>query len=126
MLGSNYNANLQIFQTAGAVVIRHEMVHGTRIIPLDGRAHVEPRLRQLGGDSRGHWDGDTLVVDTTNCADITNFRAPTSIARQDIMATHSLHVVERFTRTDDSTILYRFTVDDPAMWTRSWSGELES
>src|SRR5207244_6276458 len=63
MLGSNYNANLQILQTDDAVAIRHEMVHGTRIIPLDGRPHLGSRLRQLGGDSLGRWEGDTLVID---------------------------------------------------------------
>jgi hypothetical protein len=124
MLSANYNANLQILQTRDAVVVRHEMIHGTRIIPIDGRPHLGPRLRQLGGDSRGRWDGETFVVDTTNFTDITNFRAPTTIARQDILATSSLHVVERFTRADAATILYRFTVDDPSMWTTPWSGEL--
>jgi hypothetical protein len=78
----------------------------------------------LGGDSRGRWDGETFVVDTTNFTDVTNFRAPTTIARQDIVATSSLHVVERFTRSDVATIVYRFTVDDPVMWTKPWSGEL--
>ena len=125
MLGSNYNANLQILQTRNAVVIRHEMVHSTRIIPLDGSPHLGRRLRQLGGDSRGHWEGGTLVVDSTNFTDITNFRAPTSIARQNIIATRNLHVIERFTRMDAATILYKFTVDDPTMWTKAWSGELE-
>ena len=124
MLSANYNANLQILQTHDAVVIRHEMIHGTRIIPIDGRPHLGPRLRQLGGDSRGHWDRDTFVVDTTNFTDVTNFRAPTTIARQDIIATGSLHVIERFTRADAVSIVYRFTVDDPAMWTTPWSGEL--
>jgi hypothetical protein len=124
MLGANYNANLQILQTDHVVAIRHEMIHGTRIIPLDGRTHLGPRLRQLGGDSRGRWDGNTLVVDTTNFTETTNFRAPTSLARQDISASKGLHVVERFTRVDAGAILYRFTVDDPTMWTRPWSGEL--
>ncbi len=124
MLSANYNANLQILQTRDVVIVRHEMIHGTRVIPLDGRPHLGPRLRQLGGDSRGRWDGETFVVDTTNFTDVTNFRAPTTIARQDIIATSSLHVVERFTRTDAATIVYRFTVEDPAMWTRPWSGEL--
>lgn len=124
MLGANYNANLQILQSKNTVVIRHEMIHGTRLIPIDGRPHVGGGLSQLGGDSRGHWEGDTLVVDTTNFTDTTNFRAPTSIARQDIFATKSLHVIERLTRLDAASILYRFTVEDPAMWTRPWSGEL--
>jgi hypothetical protein len=124
MLSANYNANLQIFETRDAVVVRHEMIHGTRIIPLDGRPPLGQRLRQLGGDSRGRWEGDTLVVNTTNFTDTTNFRAPSTIARQDIIATRNLHVIERFTRSDADTIVYRFTVDDPTMWTHPWSGEL--
>ena len=124
MLSANYNANLQIMQTRDAVIVRHEMIHGSRIIPIDGRPHLGARLRQLGGDSRGRWDGETLVVDTTNFTNVTNFRAPTTIARQDIITTSSLHVVERFTRPDAATMVYRFTVDDPAMWTKAWSGEL--
>ena len=124
MLGANYNANLQILQTGQAVAIRHEMIHGTRIIPLDGRPHLSPRLRQLGGDSRGRWEGSTLVVDTTNFTATPNFRAPSSLGRQDIITSRDLHVIERFTRVDAGAILYRFTVDDPTMWTRPWSGEL--
>ncbi len=124
MLGSTYNANLQIVQTPAAVAIHHEIIHGVRIIPMDGRPHVPSNVRQLGGDSRGHWEGDTLVVDTTNFTDATNFRGPPATARQDIFASHDLHVVERFTRTDDSTIVYRFTVEDPSTWTRPWSGEM--
>ena len=85
MLGANYNANLQILQTGQVVAIRHEMIHGTRIIPLDGRPHLSPRLRQLGGDSRGRWEGSTLVVDTTNFTATPNFRAPSSLGRQDII-----------------------------------------
>jgi hypothetical protein len=124
MLGANYNSNLQILQTGSFVVIRHEMIHGVRIIPLDGRPHVGSHLRQLGGDSRGRWEGNTLVVDTTNFTDTTNFRAPTSLARQDIFASEDLHVIERFTRVASDTIVYRFTVEDATTWTRPWSGEL--
>jgi len=124
MLGANYNSNLQILQTANFVAIRHEMIHGVRIIPLDGRPHVGSHLRQLGGDSRGRWEGNTLVVDSTNFSDTTNFRAPSSLARQDIFASRDLHVTERFTRVDADTILYRFTVDDATTWTRPWSGEM--
>ena len=107
MLSANYNANLQILETRDAVVVRHEMIHATRIIPLDGRPPLGQRLRQLGGDSRGRWEGDTLVVDTTNFTDTTNFRAPSTIARQDIIATRNLHVIERFTRSDADTIVYQ-------------------
>ena len=70
-------------------------------------------IHQLAGDSRGHWEGDTLVVDSTNFSDKTNFRGPPSTARQDIFSSPELHVVERFTRVNDDTIVYRFTVDDP-------------
>ncbi len=124
MLGSTYNANLQIVQTPANVAIHHEIIHGVRIIPMDGRPHVPSAIRELGGDSRGHWEGDTLVVDTTNFTDATNFRGPPATARQDIFASHDLHVVERFTRTDDSTIAYRFTLEDPSTWTKPWSGEM--
>jgi hypothetical protein len=124
MLGSTYNANLQILQSPGLVTISHEIIHGVRMIPLDGRPHLPPGLRQLGGDSRGHWEGDTLVVDTTNFNDQTNFRGPPAIARQDIFSSRDLHVIERFQRMDADTIVYRFTVDDPTTWIKPWSGEL--
>jgi len=124
MLGSTYNANLQILQTSTQLVIAHEIGHANRMIPLDGRPHLSPSIHQLGGDSRGHWEGDTLVVDSTNFTDQTNFRGPPSTARQDIFSDANLHVVERFTLTDPDTITYRFTVTDPTVWTKPWSGEL--
>ena len=124
MLGSTYNANLQIVQTSTQLVIAHEIGHANRLIPLDGRPHLSPSIHQLGGDSRGHWEGDTLVVDSTNFTDQTNFRGPPSTARQDIFSDANLHVVERFTLTDPDTITYRFTVTDPTVWTKPWSGEL--
>jgi hypothetical protein len=124
MLGSTYNANLQILQTKSHFVIRHEMVHGVRLIPLDGSPHLASGLRELLGDSRGHWEGNTLVVDTTNFTDATPFRGPPATARQDINSSRDLHVVERFTRTDANSILYQFTVEDPSTWTRPWSGEI--
>jgi hypothetical protein len=124
MLGSTYNANLQIVQTPASVAIGQEIIHGVRIVPMDGRPHLLPEVRQLGGDSRGHWEGDTLVVDTTNFTDQTNFRPPPATGRQDIFSSRDLHVVERFTRTDPDTIIYRFTVEDPSIWTNPWSGEL--
>ena len=124
MLGSTYNANLQIVQTPSSVAIGQEIIHGVRVIPMDGRPHLLPDVRQLGGDARGHWEGDTLVVDTTNFTDQTNFRPPPATGRQDIFSSRDLHVVERFTRTDQDTIVYRFTVEDPSVWTRPWSGEL--
>ena len=124
MLGSTYQANLQIVQAPGEFVIRHEIMHGVRIIPVDGSRHLPSGIRQLFGDSRGQWEGDTLAVDTTNFTDRTPFRGPRETTRQDISTSRDLHVVERFTRTDRDTILYRFTVDDPATFTRPWSGEM--
>jgi len=124
MLGSTYQANLQIMQTRGRFVIRHEIMNGVRIIPVDGTPHVSKSVHLLHGDSRGQWDGDTLVVDTTNFSDRTPFRGPPATARQDIFTGRSLHVTERFTRTDADTIVYRFTVDDPGTFVRPWSGEM--
>jgi hypothetical protein len=114
MLPAGYNANLQIVQTPGSVMILQEMIHDVRIIPLDGRPRLPQSMRRWMGDSRGHWEGDTLVVDTTNFTNRTNFRG----------STETLHVVERFTPVDAATIRYTFTVDDPATWTRPWTGEL--
>jgi hypothetical protein len=119
-LPGGYNNNFQIYQTANAVMIYHEMIHDTRVIPLDGRPHVDPKLRLWLGDSRGHWEGDTLVVDTTNF-------------RPDVIANNfnccgeagaHLHVVERFRRVSDDMIEYRYTVDDPSMYTRPWTAEV--
>lgn len=124
MLPPTYNANLQILQTRNYVVIFHEMIHDTRVIPLDGRPHLSPSIRLLAGDSVGHWEGETLVVDTTNFTGKTNFRGAPRSTRQDIFASDALHVVERFTRTDPNRIRYQFTVDDPATWTSTWSGEI--
>ena len=124
MIPPTYNANLQIMQTRDKVVILHEMMHDARIIPLDNSAHPPAKIQFLAGDSRGHWEGDTLVVDTTNFTDKTNFRGPPLTTRQDIAASDTLHVVERFTRVDGDTIRYQFTVDDPNTWTSSWSGEM--
>jgi len=124
MLGSTYNANIEILQNPAEIVFHHEIIHGARIVPLDGRPHLASEIRQLGGDSRGRWEGDTLVIDSTNFTDRTNFRPPPGTGRQDIFSDHELHVVERFTRADADTIVYRFTVDDPSIWTKPWSGEM--
>jgi len=115
MTPAGYNSNLQIVQTPDYVMIVQEMIHDVRIIPLDGRPHLPPAIRPWMGDSRGRWEGDTLVVDTTNFTDRTNFRGSTA----------SLHVIERFTPIDADTIRYRFTVDDPATWTRPWTAEID-
>jgi hypothetical protein len=114
MVPSGYNNNYEILQTPGYVVILIEMIHDVRIIPLDGRPHPPQNVRQWMGDSRGHWEGDTLVVDTTNFTDKTNFRG----------SGENLHLVERFTRADAETLNYEFTVDDPASFTRSWTAAI--
>ena len=114
MLPPAYNANLQIQQGPGYVAILHEEIHDTRIIPLDGHPHLGPNIRQYLGDSRGHWEGNTLVVDTTNFNEKTNFHG----------SGENLHVIERFTRVDAETIVYEFTVEDPTTFTRSWKAEL--
>jgi hypothetical protein len=114
MLPTQYNNNYQILQSPGYVTILIEMIHDVRIIPLDGRPHISKNIRQWMGDSRGHWEGQTLVVDTTNFTDRTNFMG----------SGENLHLIERFTRTDANTLLYQFTVDDPATFTRPWSGEI--
>jgi hypothetical protein len=124
MLPPTYNANFQILQTADLVVLRHEMMHDTRLIYADGRPHANPGVRWLAGDARGRWEGNTLVVDTTNFTGQTNFRGSPQTTRQDISASDALHVIERFTPMDKDTITYQFTVEDPQTWTRPWSGEL--
>ena len=119
MLSSGYNNNYQILQTPGYVAIFVEMIHDVRIIPLDGRPHVGPGLRQWLGDARGHWEGDTLVVETTNFSDKTVIRAANNAKPTDV-----LRVVERFRRVDADTLEYSFTIEDPKTWTHSWSGEV--
>jgi hypothetical protein len=114
MLPPGYNSYVQIVQAPSYVVIEQEMIHDARIIPLDGRPHAPKTIRRWLGDSIGRWDGDTLVVDTTNFTDKINFRG----------SHENLHVVERFTRVDENTIRYQFTVDDPTTWTSAWSAEL--
>jgi hypothetical protein len=114
MLPTAYNNNYQIVQVPGYVAILTEMIHDVRIIPLDGRPHLPAHIRQWLGDSLGRWEGNTLVVDTTNFTDKTNFSG----------SDENLHLIERFTRTDENTILYEFTVDDPTAFTRVWKGEV--
>jgi hypothetical protein len=112
MLPVLYNNHYQIVQSPGFVTILIEMVHDVRIIPTDGRPHGTER--KWLGDSVGRWEGDTLVVDTINFKPQVNFRG----------SSERLHVVERFTRVDANTILYRFTVEDPTTFARPWSGEI--
>jgi len=111
ILPGPYNNNLQIVQTPGYVLLFTEMIHDARLVPMDGRPHSSPNLRSWMGDSRGRWEGDTLVIDTTNFTDRTNFRGSGA----------NLHLTERFTRVDADTIDYRFTVEDPTTWTRPWT-----
>jgi hypothetical protein len=117
MIPSAYNNNVQLFQTGDHVAIFNEMIHEARIVPLDTRAHVGRGIGLWRGDSRGHWEGDTLVVDTTNFNDDAR-------VSYDTPASATLHVVEKFTRVDANTLLYEFTVEDPATWTKPWSGQL--
>ncbi|MYI75728.1 MAG: hypothetical protein F4057_10580 [Acidobacteria bacterium] len=111
MQPTTYNSNFQLLQTPGHVAIVNEMIHDVRIVPLDGRPHVAGDIRQLLGDSRGHWEGDTLVVVTANFTDKTRFAGSGA----------GLHLVERFTRVDGDTLLYEYTVEDDSAWTQSWS-----
>ena len=114
MLPSAYNSNMQIVQGKGYVAIVEEMIHSARIIPTDNSPHLPPDIRQWLGDSRGHWEVETLVVDTTNFTAKTAYRG----------STENLHLVERFTRVDKDTILYEFTLDDPHTWARPWTAQL--
>jgi len=114
MLPAGYSNNYQIVQTPEFVAIVVEMIHETRLIPLEARPHLAGKIRHVLGDPRGRWEDQTLVVDTTNFTDKTNFRG----------SGENLRVTERFTRIDKDTLLYRFTVDDPQSFTRPWSGEI--
>jgi len=114
MLSLAYNNNYQIVQSPGFLAIDVEMGHDVRRILLDGTPHVPSTVRQWLGDARGRWEGDTLVVDTTNFSEKYSFRG----------SDQNLHLTERFTMVDPDTIIYRFTVDDPTAFSRSWTGEL--
>jgi hypothetical protein len=114
MLPGAYNNNYQIIQGPGYVMILVEMIHEPRIIPLDGRPHLPPHVRSLTGNSIGRWEGETLIVETTNFTDKTAFQG----------SSENMRLTERFTRVAEDRIDYRFTIDDPATWTRPWSAEL--
>jgi hypothetical protein len=120
MFPYRYNSNYQIIQTPNELVVHAEMIHDTRIIPLDGRPHLPSSVRLWLGDSVGHWEGSTLVVDTTNFNDAGGFYGD---AGGFFGWDRNLHVVERFRFLDANTILYRFEVDDPSAFTRPWKGE---
>jgi len=114
MLAGAYNNNYQIVQVPGYVMILVEMIHDVRIIPLDGRPQLPANVRQWTGSYRGHWDGDTLVVESTNFNGKNPFQG----------SSENMKLIERFTRVDEDTIRYQFTVDDPSTWTRPWSAEV--
>jgi len=108
-----YNNLHRIVQTPENIMILTEMVHDARIVRMNSQ-HLPPTIRKWTGDSIGHWEGDTLVIDTTNFTNKSRFRG----------STENLHVIERITRTGPNTLLYRFTIDDPATWTKQWTGEM--
>jgi len=114
MLAGAYNNNYQIVQTPGYVMILVEMIHDVRIIPLDGRPQLPASVRQWTGSYRGRWEGDTLVVESTNFNGKNPFQG----------SSENLRLTERFTRVDENTIRYQFTVDDPSTWARPWSAEV--
>lgn len=116
-LPGGYNNNFMILQGPGYVAILQEMIHEVRVIPLDGRPHVPQNIRQWLGDSRGHWEGNTLVVDTTNFRD----EIRSNLYYCCGAAGANLHLVERFTRVDNDTIDYQYTVDDPTTFTKPWT-----
>jgi hypothetical protein len=111
MVPGPYNNNVQLVQTPNTFVIMNEMIHDARIVPLDGRPHLSSSVRQWLGDSRGRWEGDTLVVETTNFSNRTSFRG----------SDENLRVIERFTRPDLDTLIYEFTIDDPTAFSAPWT-----
>jgi hypothetical protein len=123
-LPTGYNNNYQILQTPDYVVIRYEMLAGQRIIPLDGRPHLAKGVEQWMGDSRGHWDGDTLVVETTNFNDRAGGMYELGSVTRLQGTGETTKVIERFKKTDANTIDYRFTVVDPTVFTREWTGSI--
>jgi hypothetical protein len=114
-IGAGYNSYFQIIQTKDYVAIGQEMIHDVRMVPLDGRPHVDSSIRQWLGDSRGHWEGDSLVVDTTNFY---------SKSRFENLPAENLHTVERFTRTGPKTIQWDVTVNDSTMYTKPWTATM--
>jgi len=114
MVPSAYNNNVQIVQTKNHVLILNEMIHSARVVDLTRREHLPSSHRRLTGDSIGRWEGDTLVVDTTNFLKDGVFRG----------STPNMHLVERFTRVGANELRYDFTVEDPATWVRPWSASV--
>jgi hypothetical protein len=114
MIPSAYNNNMQLVQTRDYVLVHNEMIHSARVIDLKRQSHLEKNVRLLTGDSIGHWEGDTLVVDTTNFLKEGGFRG----------ASTNMHLIERFSLDDSNTLRYKFTVEDPATWTASWTASI--
>jgi hypothetical protein len=114
-IGAGYNSYFQIVQTKDYVAIGQEMIHDVRMVPLDGRPHVDSSIRQWLGDSRGHWEGDSLVVDTTNFSPKSRFEN---------LPAENLHTVERFTRIGPKTIQWDVTVNDPTIYTKPWTASM--
>jgi hypothetical protein len=114
MTSGAYNNNFQMFQSKDWVVIFNEMIHEHRMIPLDGRQHVNSDIRLWQGDSRGRWEGNTLVVETTNFNDKRNFQG----------SSENMRLIERFTRVAPDTLVYEYTVDDPATFSKPWTARL--
>jgi hypothetical protein len=115
MFPSGYNNNVKILQAPGYVTITHEMMHDSRVIPLDGSPHLPAQIRNYFGDSRARWEGDTLAIDVTNFRPETNYRG----------SHETLHIVERYTRLGDDRMQYTVTVDDPHTWERPWTAILD-
>ena len=121
MFPGNYNNGYQIIQSPGYVTIVMEMIHNARIIPIDGRPHLPAGVRSWDGDSVGHWEGNTLVIDTTNYNGKGNIATTDRAGRiRGVPLSEGLHVVERLTRVDAETIKYEATIEDPKAYTRSW------
>ena len=118
---TGYGSGYQILQGTGYVAIIYEMIHEARFIPLDGRPHLGPAFRQWNGDSRGHWEGNTLVVDITNYNDKGSLATNAASQRvRSVPQSENLHVVERFTRVDEKTIHYEVVIEDPKVFTSPW------
>lgn len=117
-----YNQNLHLLQTPDHVMLLTEMVHTVRVVPLDGRPRLSEDIRQWSGDARGHWDGETLVVETSNFVDDRRWTSSNPMGA--LGSTKSLQLVERFTRIDADTLEYEFTVSDPDIWTHPWTASV--
>jgi hypothetical protein len=119
IIPSGYNNNLLLLQTADSVVLLTEMVHDVRVVPLDGRPRLPGEVGQWKGDSRGHWNGDTLVVETTNFRREGTGTLP--LRGLGLVGSEKMRLTERFRRLDADTLEYEFTIDDPTVWTRPWT-----